>query len=268
MAYQVRQRDPLLDSSIQISLARRGREGLGMLMGLGGLLVAVMLWTYSPDDPNWLAATDAVPQNWLGVFGATIAAPIYLILGYGGFGLAVGLVVWGLRFALHWNSELALPRSLFVAGWVLLLSLYCTSLTPGPAWSHDFGLGGLFGDTLMGALLQVLPIKAVAGLKILSLLLMGVMIASGAWVLGFTRDELTRGGVFLLNGFGTAWYLARLVTGHAARGAARGTMATASTLRERRAARDAAMPDDDFEDDDRDAAPRRSLMSWLPGRAT
>ncbi|UWQ18147.1 DNA translocase FtsK [Jannaschia sp. M317] len=277
MAYQVRQRDPLLDSSLQITLARRGREGLGVVMVLLGLIVAVMLATYHPDDPNWLAATDAAPRNWLGVFGATIAAPLYLILGYGAFGLAVGLAVWGARFAGHWGSERALPRALFVAGWVLLLSLFCTSMVPGPGWAHDFGLGGLFGDTLMGALLQVLPITASTGLKMLSILLAGAVVLSGAWVLGFTREDLIKGGVFLLNGFGNAWYLARVLTGTAARGAARGTAATAATLRERRAAKaDAAArapvapPEDDMFEDmppEAAAAPRRGLLSLLPLRA-
>ncbi|WP_371155644.1 DNA translocase FtsK 4TM domain-containing protein [Jannaschia sp. 2305UL9-9] len=264
MAYQVRQRDPLLDSSIQITLARRGREGLGVLMVLIGLVLTVMLASYHPDDPNWLAATDAAPRNWLGVFGATMAAPLYLVLGYGSFGLAIGLIAWGVRFATHQGSELALPRALFVAGWVLVLSLFCTSMTPGADWSHDFGLGGLFGDTMMGALLQILPIHAAAGLKVLSLLLLGAVVLSGAWVLGFQRDDMMRGGVFLLNGFGNAWYLARLMTGHAARGTAR----TAATLRERRAQAPQPVAEDDlpeeplFEQEDNGA--KRGLMSWLP----
>ena len=75
MAYQVRQRDPLLDQNMQITLARRGREGLGVLMVLFGVLLAVILLTYNPEDPNWLAATDAPPRNWLGVFGTALPDP-------------------------------------------------------------------------------------------------------------------------------------------------------------------------------------------------
>ncbi|WP_281826515.1 DNA translocase FtsK [Jannaschia rubra] len=268
MAYQVRQRDPLLDSNLQISLARRGREGLGVLMVVLGAVVAVMLLSYHPDDPNWLAATDAPPHNWLGVFGASLAAPLYLILGKGALGVAAALAVWGLRFALHAGSERALPRVLFVPGWVLILSLYCASMVPGPEWTHDFGLGGLFGDTAMGALLSILPIHAAVGLKLLSLLIAGGAVASGAWVLGFTREDLARGMVLFLHGLGNAMHIGRLATGTAARGAAVGTRRSAEALRQARAARAArAAPEDGDLPDEEDAAPRRSLMSWLPQRS-
>ncbi|MGB3555898.1 MAG: DNA translocase FtsK, partial [Jannaschia sp.] len=271
MAYQVRQRDPLLDSRTQIALARRGREGFGVVMVLLGLLSAAMLLSYHPDDPSWLAATDAEPRNWLGVFGATLAAPIYLILGLGGLGLSAGLFIWGLRFAMHWGSERALPRALFVLGWVLILSLFCTSLTPGDGWTHDFGLGGLFGDTLMGALLQVLPITASAGLKVLTVLLAGAVIGIGIWVLGFTREDIRFAGLFVLGGFGALLHLLRIATGSAARGTAMGARRTAETLRARRDARaEAAIPDeyDEEVDEWEEAAPRWGLLSWFYRRGS
>ena len=51
-SYQSRRRDPLLDSTTQAALEKRSRELLGFgLIGLG-LLVAVMIGTYSADDPR------------------------------------------------------------------------------------------------------------------------------------------------------------------------------------------------------------------------
>lgn len=190
MAYQVRQRERLIDRDVSLTLARRGREGFGLVMAVAGAALGLCLLTYSPEDPNWLAATDAAPRNWLGVAGASIAAPLYLVLGRGALGLAAGLLVWGLRFAVHAGSERALPRALFLPAWVLALSLYCASLVPGAAWTHDFGLGGLFGDTAMGVLLSVLPIHASVGLKLLSALIAVLAALLGAWVLGFTREDL------------------------------------------------------------------------------
>ncbi|WGH77347.1 DNA translocase FtsK [Jannaschia ovalis] len=263
MAYQVRQRDPLLDSNLQISLARRGREGLGALMVIAGLLVAMMLGSYHPDDPSWLAATDAAPRNWLGMAGATLAAPVYLIVGYGGLGLAAGLIAWGLRFALHQGSERALPRALFVMGWVPILSLWCATMVPGAGWSHDFGLGGLFGDTLLGALLTLLPITATIGLKLLTGMIAILAVLSGAWVLGFTRDDLRKAALLFLAGLGNALHLFRLATGSAARGAAGATLRGSAALRERRAVE--TEPEKIYEDElEEEDAPRRGLMSWLP----
>ncbi|MEM9797206.1 MAG: DNA translocase FtsK 4TM domain-containing protein [Pseudomonadota bacterium] len=237
MAYQVRQRDPLLDSSVQITLARRGREGMGLLMAVLGVALAAMLWSYHPDDPSWLTSTDAAPRNWLGTIGATLAAPLYLVLGYGGLGLAAGLFIWGLRFAFHLGSERVLPRALFVPGWVLILSLYAASLVPHDGWAHDFGLGGLFGDTAMGALLSILPITASLGLKMLSLLIAVVMVAFGIWVLGFTRSDTRQAGLFVLAGFGSVVHLTRLAAGSAAKGATKGTARAAEELKARKEAR-------------------------------
>ncbi len=267
MAYQVRQRDPLLDSQTQISLARRGREGFGVLMALLGAALAVLLLSYHPEDPNWLAATDAAPRNWLGLFGASLAAPFYLVLGYGGLGLAAACLVWGGRFALHAGSERALPRALFVPVWVLLLSLFCASLVPGPTWSHDYGLGGLFGDTALGALLQILPIGAIAGLKILSLLLAVTSVAAGTWVLGCTREDLAAVWRLFLSGFGNALHLARLATGstvrHATAGARRGTAALA---RARRTAADVPQPLPADGATDEDALPTQEDSARISAR--
>ena len=58
-SYQARQRDPLLDQGTQAMLEKRGRELFGIaLIGLG-LAFALMLGSYSPDDPGWMVATDA-----------------------------------------------------------------------------------------------------------------------------------------------------------------------------------------------------------------
>ena len=79
MAYQTRQRDPFLDQETHAILVRRGQELLGLvLLGLGVALAALML-SYTPDDPNWMAATDTAPQNLLGRTGASVAAILMMI---------------------------------------------------------------------------------------------------------------------------------------------------------------------------------------------
>ena len=54
MAYQVRQRDPLLDSNMQAAIERRGKELLGIGLLIVGVLTCMMLFSYSPEDPSWL----------------------------------------------------------------------------------------------------------------------------------------------------------------------------------------------------------------------
>ena len=58
MAYQARGRDPLFDSDMQAAIERRGKELIGIALVVVGLLAAGMIGSYTPDDPNWMSATD------------------------------------------------------------------------------------------------------------------------------------------------------------------------------------------------------------------
>ena len=199
-SYQIKQREQLLDARLQATLERRGKELLGLLMLVLGVAVMAMFHSYSPDDPSWLTATDKPVHNWLGRIGAAIASPVYVIAGWGGWGAGIALVAWGLRFLLHRGEERALGRVIFVPIFAALLSVYAASLVPGAGWHHDFGLGGMFGDTVLGALLNVLPVASPFGIKAISFLFAVLTLAAGLYALGFTRDELRRFARFLLLG--------------------------------------------------------------------
>jgi S-DNA-T family DNA segregation ATPase FtsK/SpoIIIE len=223
------------------AIEKRGKELIGIALIVLGAVAAAMIASYHPDDPSWMSATDAPVQNWMGRFGASIAAPLFMIVGWGAWGLAIVLGAWGLRFALHRGEDRAIGRLIFAPIWIAVLSLYASSLAPGETWAatHSFGLGGLFGDTVLGSLLGILPLSASLGLKLVSLALGFGMLAMGAFVLGFTRPELARIGRFLLVGIVMtyAWIMALL--GRGASGAvhaAQGVQAKAADARARRAA--------------------------------
>ncbi|MFT5784731.1 MAG: S-DNA-T family DNA segregation ATPase FtsK/SpoIIIE [Ascidiaceihabitans sp.] len=202
MAYQTRGRDPLLDSNMAEAIEKRGKELIGIALIIVGLMAAAMIGSYTPDDPNWMVSTDAQVQNWLGRSGASIAAPLFMIVGWGSWGIAAILLVWGARFALHWGQERAVGRLIFAPIAVALGSIYGATLEPGQIWlqTHSFGLGGLFGDTVMGFILTVLPLGSTFAIKLMSLLMGVGIVALGAFVLGFTKPELVRAGRFLMLG--------------------------------------------------------------------
>jgi len=234
MAYQTRGRDPLLDSNMALAIEKRGKELLGLaFLGLA-VLATMMFASYSPDDPSWLSAVDTPVQNWIGQTGATIAATLFMVVGLGGWGLAVVLAAWGVRFVLHRGQERAVARVIFAPIWVAVVSLYAASLTPGAEWyaSHSFGLGGIFGDTVMGAALGILPIGAAAGLKILSLVLGIVMLVLGAFVTGFERSEIRRGLHWGALGLVMAY---SVIIGLATRGASGAARAARDAVEARRA---------------------------------
>ena len=270
-------REPFLDSQMQAAVERRSKELIGIALTVLGLATAAMLWSYSPEDPNWLVSTDAPVQNLLGRFGASVAAPLSMIAGQGAWGIALVLLVWGVRFSAHTGQERALGRVIFAPIWIACASIYAATLTPGPIWAetHSFGLGGLFGDTVMAVILTVLPFGSILAIKLMSLLMAVAIVGFGAFVLGFTRPELSRIGRFLLLGL-IMFYAAVMTllgrTASGALGAARNLQARQS---ERRAARASAAQDDvvtedyaqafdETEVEDPVTAPKPSLLARMP----
>ncbi len=236
-SYQARQRDPLLDSNTQAMLERRGKELLGFGLLILALLTALMLASYSPEDPSWLAATDEPAQNLLGRFGASLAAPLIVVAGLGSWGIAVLLAGWGLRFMLHVGEERIIQRIIFAPIAIALASVYASTHVPGPDWGHSFGLGGLFGDTVLGAILGVAPVSAAFGLKLISALVAVASMAMAAHVLGFTREELRAVGKFLLLGIIMAYVAVLRLFGLGATGSLRLARALHGRAAGRRAAR-------------------------------
>lgn len=219
-SYSAKQRDPLLDSKLQAAIERRSKELIGIGMLVMGVLVAMMLVSYTPSDPNWLAASQAPVQNWLGRFGASIAAPLFVIVGWGSWAIAIVLVVWGGRFATHSGTERALGRLIFAPISIALLSVYASTHVPSAGWTHSFGLGGLFGDMVLGAVLGMVPVSAAFGLKFVAIMMGALMISMSLFVLGVTMPELKRFARFLLVGIVVSYAGIMTVLGKSAKGAA------------------------------------------------
>ncbi|MEP2642455.1 DNA translocase FtsK 4TM domain-containing protein [Roseobacter sp.] len=239
MAYQTRGRDPLLDRSMAEAVEKRGKELFGLVLIALGLMACAMIASYTPDDPNWMVSTDAPVQNWLGRPGASLASPLFMIVGWGAWGIGIVLVAWGLRFALHQGADRAIGRLIFAPIAIALGSIYAATLSPDGNWldTHSFGLGGLFGDTVMGALLTMLPIGSTITVKLMSVVMAIGILVFGAFVTGFTRPELMRVGRFLLVGIVIIYAGLMALLGRGASGA----LATAHSISSRHAERRAEM---------------------------
>ena len=202
MAYpSARVRPPIFDSALQAALERRAVEFLGLgLLALSGL-TAMMFTSYAPEDPSWLSASDAPVQNILGSFGAMIAAPIMLIFGLSAWSLVAIQAVWGLRCLLHRGAHRALGRLIFAPFGVAVFAIYAAGLVPPAIWGNNFGLGGLFGDTVLKTLLRLSPLPAQPTLTYTSFATGITLVLIGLYCLGVSKRELgyalrfLRGGV-------------------------------------------------------------------------
>jgi len=235
-SYQVRQRDPLLDQDTQAVLERRGRELLGAVFFVLGVMAAMMLASYAPEDPSWMAVSDAPVQNWLGRLGAGIASPLIVIVGRGSWLLPIGFLVWGLRHILHRGEERATSRMIFLPIGVAVAAVYASLLAPGADWSNAYGLGGNFGDMVAGTLLSLSPLPGVVGLKLMTVVMALVTLAVTLFVTGFDRAELRMGTRFLMLSTVASYAAAMTALGKGASASVRMAREAADAARDRKAA--------------------------------
>ena len=192
MAYnQAPSRSPLIDKSMKEALERRGVELLGLILIVIGISIFLLLWSYSPDDRSFWSISDEPTQNILGVIGASIAAPLILILGWGSFTISIFLVIWGFRFLCHIGVERAITRMIFFPVSTGCSSIFFATLVPYNMWVHQFGLGGLFGETSVGIILKAIPEVSTTSVNTITLLMVTVSFLSLLFVCGFSRREVS-----------------------------------------------------------------------------
>ncbi|MDE3239742.1 MAG: DNA translocase FtsK 4TM domain-containing protein [Paracoccaceae bacterium] len=243
-SYQIRQRDPILDQNTQAIIERRGKELFGMALIVLAVLGAAMLVSYSPKDPGWMSDTHSASHNLLGTLGAMIASPLMVIAGRGAWGIPAILFLWGARFLTHRGEERAINRVIFIPIAIALGSISASTHTPTADWGHAFGMGGLFGDTVLGTLVMMMPFGLALSLKLLSVIVGVTFIAMFLFVTGFDRNELRAIALFLLVGTLRTydWLIRKGASGAAgsyrmARQGATGSAQIAQRLRARQAAR-------------------------------
>jgi S-DNA-T family DNA segregation ATPase FtsK/SpoIIIE len=101
--------------------SRLASEAIGVLQLLAAVLAALALLSYDPRDPSifsWTAGGEASsPNNWIGGFGASLAAALYALFGLTAWGVAA------LLFLLGWGGSGApAPNPASKAAGSLLLS--------------------------------------------------------------------------------------------------------------------------------------------------
>ena len=198
MAYnQAPSRSPLIEKSMKEALEKRGVELLGLILIVIGISIFLLLWSYSPDDRSFWSISDEPTQNILGVIGASIAAPLILILGWGSFTISLFLVIWGVRFLCHIGEERAITRMIFFPVSTGFFSVFFATLVPYNMWVHQFGLGGLFGETSVGIILKAIPEVSTTSVNTLTLLMVTVSFLSLLFVCGFSRREVSGASKFL-----------------------------------------------------------------------
>jgi len=154
----------------------------GVLQALLAALVVFALVSWNRDDPSLNVASPAEPTNWLGAQGAVVADLFMQSLGLAAYAAALLLVAFGLATALGDAVRQRLrptpANALLATLGVLLFAAALSAPAPPRAWPLVAGLGGLWGDAVIGTLSGALSALGVPGARIL----MGVAAVVGALV--------------------------------------------------------------------------------------
>ena len=197
MAFQVNQREPIFDNNIKLIIDRRSRELFGLLLIGVSLFLFTLLLSYNAEDSSWLSSSSKSPKNIMGQFGASTASLLFLIVGLSSWVIPSLLTAWGLRFLLHIGSNRALGRLIFSPIAIALICIFASSNPTSTEWSNPFGLGGLFGDMVLGGIINIFSIKSLVGLNLLTLTLFIFSASATFFVFGFSFIELKKtGGMF------------------------------------------------------------------------
>ncbi len=190
MAYQTRPRSPLLEEHMQVAIKKRGSELIGIgLLGVC-LLFTLIMWSYSPDDPNRFNVTSDPAQNILGEFGAAIAGTLTLAIGKAAWVIPAFSFAWSIRFILHIGETRAATRAIFLPVFVAVTAIFLEAHIPSASWDYSFGWGGLFGYTALGFLVDLNPFSLGLGVAMITLLLGVIFTSLGLFVFGYTISEL------------------------------------------------------------------------------
>jgi DNA segregation ATPase FtsK/SpoIIIE, S-DNA-T family len=181
----------------------------GVLQALLAALLLAALISWNPADPSLNAASGAEPTNWLGLNGALFADLFMQSLGLAAWPATLLLVAFGLAAAIGDVIQQRLKptpvRALSATGGVLALSAALSALAAPAAWPLAAGLGGLWGDAIVGLVrmgcdaLRLPGAPVIAGLMFLPLGLWGIGYAVGlrfadlgdglAWARGVRAPE-------------------------------------------------------------------------------
>src|SRR5437667_10969167 len=72
-----------ISSEIEVEPQRNSRvnEIIAIALVALALLLGLCLASYNPNDPSWNAAGEASARNWIGTFGANVAAALFQTIG-------------------------------------------------------------------------------------------------------------------------------------------------------------------------------------------
>ena len=190
MANSTRPRGPILETQLKTQIRNRLMELLGLVLIFCAFITSTALYSYSPNDPNFLNSTSGDVQNIMGFYGASYAMTLMFAIGWASWACSLAMIIWGFRLLLHRGHQLILKRGVFLPIFLAFTAVFMATNVPPANWPNSYNLGGFSGDAIFEILVDFNPIDLAIWVKSVSLFLGISSFCIGLFSLGFSLPEI------------------------------------------------------------------------------
>ena len=190
MANSTRPRGPILETQLKTQIRNRLMELLGLVLIFFAFITSTALYSYSPNDPNFLNSTSGDVQNIMGFYGASYAMTLMFAIGWASWACSLAMIIWGFRLLLHRGHQLILKRGVFLPIFLAFTAVFMATNVPPANWPNSYNLGGFSGDAIFEVLVDFNPIDLSIWVKLVSLFLGISSFCIGLFSLGFSLPEI------------------------------------------------------------------------------
>jgi S-DNA-T family DNA segregation ATPase FtsK/SpoIIIE len=138
-----------LPDALRDVLRRRLRELGGLTLLAAAVALALVLATWSVQDPSLSHATNKPVHNVLGHGGAVVADLLMQLFGVAALALVLPLGIWGWRLVSHRPLRREHIRLAFWLIGIVLAAGFAGALPRTATWPLPAGLGGVIGDFVL-----------------------------------------------------------------------------------------------------------------------
>jgi S-DNA-T family DNA segregation ATPase FtsK/SpoIIIE len=170
----------------------RRNEIIAIMLFALGVLLALCLFSYNPDDPSWNAAGRSVTRNWIGPFGANIAATLFQFVGLAAYLLPLLLLAAAWRRFRTRRIRAPLSRIIGLVMLVLGAAALFDLFIARRIFDGSFEPGGAVGELISRALVSGVS-KVGATILLTALAATGLLLATN---FSFIRAYERVGGAF------------------------------------------------------------------------
>ncbi len=152
------------------------------------------MFSYHIGDPSFRNIPNEPAKNIFGAFGSHIADPLHLGLGLSYKFLLFLMLLWSWRLTFDKNKRKMIIRLIFFPLPLATTAIFLATYPPSTEWnlSFSYGLGGIFGDTILKYILQAAFLDSNTVLRLTSAACALLTLSLSVVVTATSLKELTK----------------------------------------------------------------------------